>query len=107
MLSTSTNLETVIPVKLKDGTVIPEGSTISVQWSEFPAGVNLVTWNGRELKLSGRSIGKALAGELPTNDDMEDWVCDSICDTPTGHSVEPDGWGPDGVPSWLMLAGVI
>jgi hypothetical protein len=32
---------------------------------------------------------------------------DGICETPTGHRVEPDGIGPDGVPSWLRLFSLI
>ena len=45
---------------------------------------------------------------LPTLDELEEWVegC-SVCETPTGHCVEPDGEGPDGVPSWLLCLGLI
>jgi hypothetical protein len=45
---------------------------------------------------------------LPTVEDLEEWVegC-GVCETPTGHCVEPDGEGPDGVPSWLLCLGLI
>ena len=39
--------------------------------------------------------------ELPSMQDLMAWNEDGICETPTGHRVEPDGTGPDGVPSWL------
>lgn len=41
--------------------------------------------------------------DLPSLTDLEDWTFDSVCETPTGHTVEPDGEGPDGVPSWLRI----
>lgn len=45
--------------------------------------------------------------ELPSMEELEEWGSDSHCDTPTGYSVEPDGVGPDGVPSWLRCLGLI
>ncbi|HUZ92205.1 MAG TPA: hypothetical protein VMU78_09935 [Methylocella sp.] len=45
--------------------------------------------------------------DLPSLEDIETWVADGLCQTPTGHDVEPDGHGPDGVPSWLLLLGMI
>lgn len=72
----------------------------AVRWIGAPGG-------DRDLRLSGRSIGKAIAGELPGEEQLEAWVFDSVCETPTGFSVEPDGHGPDGCPSWLMLLGLV
>ena len=45
--------------------------------------------------------------ELPSLSELEEWLTDSVCETPTGHIVEPDGVGPDGVPSWLRCLGMI
>ncbi len=45
--------------------------------------------------------------DLPRLEDLEEWLSDGLCQTPTGHDVEPDGEGPDGVPSWLRLLGLI
>jgi len=39
--------------------------------------------------------------ELPNMQELMAWNEDGICETPSGHRVEPDGTGPDGVPSWL------
>ena len=30
-----------------------------------------------------------------------------ICETPTGHCLEPEGPGPDGMPSWLRALRLI
>ncbi len=45
--------------------------------------------------------------ELPRMGELEEWASESVVDTPTGHAVEPDGIGPDGVPSWLRCLGLI
>jgi hypothetical protein len=45
--------------------------------------------------------------ELPSREQLEDWLAGGICETPSGDRVEPDGHGPDGVPSWLLLLGLI
>lgn len=42
--------------------------------------------------------------DIPSLDELEQQCsADGACETPTGHSVEPDGTGPDGVPSWLRI----
>ncbi len=45
--------------------------------------------------------------ELPSLKELMAWNEDGICETPTGHRVEPDGTGPDGVPSWLRALRLI
>ena len=103
---------TVADIVLRDTDVVPAGSVLRVTWSDTPAGVQLVTWadapgGERILRLKGRSIGRALAGEVPSPDQLEEWTFDSVCETPTGDEVEPDGYGQDGCPSWLLLLGMV
>jgi len=45
--------------------------------------------------------------ELPSMRELMAWDEDGICETPSGHRVEPDGTGPDGVPSWLRALRLI
>ncbi len=46
--------------------------------------------------------------DIPTLSDLEEQLSeDGSCETPTGHQVEPDGCGPDGVPSWLRVFGMV
>jgi hypothetical protein len=40
--------------------------------------------------------------DVPTNEEVEEWVCDSVCLTPDDDEVEPDH--PS---SWLYLLGLI
>ena len=44
---------------------------------------------------------------LPSMQELMAWNENGICETPTGHRVEPDGTGPDGVPSWLRALRLI
>lgn len=44
---------------------------------------------------------------IPSRGTLMRWSDSGMCDTPTHHTVEPDGTGPDGVPSWLRLFGLI
>ena len=44
---------------------------------------------------------------IPSFDALRRMEQDGICETPSGHRVEPDGRGPDGSPSWLLVFGLI
>jgi len=44
---------------------------------------------------------------LPSHRRLAEWASDSVCETVTGDTVEPDGTGPDGAPSWLVALGMI
>jgi len=48
-----------------------------------------IEWNGEEY-------------EVPSFEEIESWVYDSVCETPDGCRVEPDH--PD---SWLRILGLI
>lgn len=43
---------------------------------------------------------------LPSQRTLERWNADGGCETPSGDWVEPDGQGPNGEPSWLLLLGL-
>jgi hypothetical protein len=44
---------------------------------------------------------------LPSRRTLEEWMTDSVCESVTGDTVEHDGHGPDGAPSWLLALGMI
>lgn len=45
--------------------------------------------------------------DYPSDDQIEEWVYDSVCETPCGCRVEPDGHCEHGNPSWLIILGLI
>jgi hypothetical protein len=38
---------------------------------------------------------------MPSLRTLEEWASEGVCETVTGDTVEPDGIGRDGAPSWL------
>lgn len=45
--------------------------------------------------------------KAPSLRTLERQDCDGICKTVTGQRVEPDGFGCDGSPSWLLVLGLM
>jgi hypothetical protein len=95
-------------VRFKDGHTIRKGETLMIQWPDprtNPAQVD-VLHRDRQLRISAvtalRWIGKSFSEE-----ELAEAVMDSICKTPNGTTVEPDGIDPEGVPSWLLIHGLI
>jgi hypothetical protein len=44
---------------------------------------------------------------MPSMEQIEEWVYDSVCDATDGCEVEPDGTCPHGHRSWLLRLGLI
>ena len=69
---------------------------------------SLAQWVGnKKAALSSLSRWQLEVEELPSMRELMAWDEDGICETSTGHRVEPDGTGPDGVPSWLRALRLI
>ena len=69
---------------------------------------SLAQWvANKKAALSSLSRWQLEVEELPSMQELMAWDEDGICETPTGHRVEPDGTGPDGVPSWLRALRLI
>lgn len=93
-----------------------EDGTVHVQrWGESwrlfarkkPA-ISLADWQAAKHDAVSRLPAWAAGiAELPTQAELEEWIFDGLCETPSGDSVEPDGVGPDGAPSWLRCLGLI
>ena len=89
---------------------ITAGSRVHVDFSPRTfAGKMWVTYNG-ETKMS-RCVTAAnwLKGfrKPPTIKTLQKYSWDGIAKTVTGCKTEPDGYGPDGSPSWMLVVGII
>lgn len=65
---------------------------------------------GREpVRIACESLPNYFANdfERPSMEQLGEWVNDGVCESLTGDTVEPDGWGPDGAPSWLLALRMI
>ena len=98
-------------IKLKDGSVIPAGSSVSLQWGRYPDySLATLTAPGRPpVKLNTGRLHNYLRGfpKPPGYRALEKMMENGVALTPTGKRVEPDGVGPDGSPSWLLIGGLI
>lgn len=45
--------------------------------------------------------------EYPSEEQINNWMVDDICETPCGCAIEPDGYCEHGNPSWLIILGLI
>lgn len=87
------------------GEVIPAGTTAQIAFETVGSHtrMNVLFPDGRSFKFGNFS----LFFKAPSNSTLEKWCDDGVAKTVTGHKVEPDGYGPDGSPSWLLAMGLI
>lgn len=95
-------IKAIKDLTLKDGTIIPKGTPLHfIRHGEMPT-VGIWSVNGVERKMRYRSIIKQ-----PSINTLQRWDEDGICNTVFGEKTEPDGYGPEGEPSWLLAMGMI
>jgi len=108
---------------LKNGDTIPKGTSTLVRFlgEHDPKGRSLcdlaINWTspttGRDysrepLRTSIMRLPDQVTGfTRPSFARLEKMVDDGVATTPTGKRVEPDGYGPDKSPSWLLILGYI
>lgn len=94
---------------MEDGTTLYK--TPYSGWKVFArkkADVPLEQWRrGKEEMVSKLPEWARKCKSIPSVSALERWSYDGICETPTGETVEPDGIGTDGVPSWTLIFGFI
>ncbi len=109
-------------MKLKNGDVIPAGTPVQIKFlgHQDPKGYSIcelvLVWvspSGRNyqnepMKTQIKNLPDFVRGiAAPSMGALERMVGAGIATTPTGKRVEPDGYGPDGSPSWLLVFGFI
>lgn len=91
---------------LKNGTVIPAGSTIEVTVDKERPTVATIVYDGGQFKAKTATLaGISNAFIKPTQAMLDAAVHDSMCKSMTGARVEIDGWDEYGMPSVLMALG--
>lgn len=100
---------TKTPVDGKPPVTIPQGTQIEVHFSETVPTRLFLKHGDRLLRIRLADAHKAVTGigKMPSLRTLERYSMDGVAKTPTGHRTEPDGYGPDGSPSWLLVMGVI
>lgn len=106
--------KTLRDIKLKDGEVIPAGTEMKIEFAagnykSFKASPT-ASFCGRFYKLGFRNAKKNFGAPFtsaPSLRTMENWSNDGIARTVTGERTEPDGFGSNNAPSWMLALGLI
>jgi hypothetical protein len=70
--------------------------------------VSLADWSKSKLDyVATLPVWARECKSLPSEASLREWSMDSVCETLSGDTVEPDGYGSDGAPSWLIALGMI
>lgn len=85
------------------------GTVVDVTFPEEHRGliVRYTDSNGVSIASYGRNIGITVDIKVPSLKTMERWDSDGFCKSVGGEKVEPDGWDSNGMPSWLLVMGMI
>ena len=76
---------------------------------DYPYSVQLVAQNGRTISFLAEGAWKKLRGfpKPPSISTVERWNEEGVARSVDGQRVEPDGYSPDGAPSWCLVLGLI
>ena len=98
-------------VPLKDGTNLEVGEKGTLRFDEKNPRVAVIDFDTRPNTRLGSRLLESYFGrpftKMPSMSALEKMSSDSIAKSVTGKKVEPDGHGPDGSPSWLLVLGFI
>ena len=95
---------------------IPVGTNIDLSFHETRHNRAVFTHNGKKYALLVRNLYRTVKStdsphtsfyKEPSINKLEKMSDDGICTTVTGDKVEPDGFGENGSPSWLLVMGLI
>jgi len=94
----------------KRGDSIESGSRVSLSWpGRSGARTELTDDAGNMVTVHTENLHNYVSGisRPPSIRVMEKWMFDGVAKSVTGKRVEPDGIGPDGAPSWMLVFGII
>ena len=73
----------------------------------IPEGTEVSAGNVLDANLTFKTRKFSTFFKPPTMKTLEKYSLDSVAKSVTGKRCEPDGYGPDGSPSWLLVLGMI
>jgi len=93
-------------LKLKTGEIYSVGSPVTIKFDLRFA--ELHGLRAEPIKIQASKLSFYVKGfKKPSLQTMERWMDDGIAKSITGKKCEPDGYGSDGSPSWLLVLGLI
>jgi hypothetical protein len=101
------------PIRLKDGRTYPQGERFALTFAKTDGKLvgyespYLIATLASDPAVSFKSKRFQSFFRAPSVATMEKWMDSGIARTVSGDKTEPDGYGPDGAPSWLLAMGLI
>lgn len=107
--SSGINSKTKVELKWKDGSITPDGTPVHIDFSEKTPSRIYVTDGDRVYKTRLVNAQKYYTGinKAPSLRTLEKYSWDGIARTVTGEKTEPDGFGTNGAPSWMLVMEII
>lgn len=110
VISSGISSKAKIDLKWKDGTVTPAGTPVHIDFCNIHPGRIYVTAGERVYKTG--LVNKANKrftgiGKVPGFLTLQKYSNNGIAKTVTGDKTEPDGYGSNGAPSWMLVIGII
>lgn len=89
--------------------IIPVGTYLKVHFSGLNNAFIYFEYNGALRTSLTRSAYHYFSGFIkePSLKALDSWERNGFCKSITGGKTEPDGFTPDGAPSWLLALGII
>jgi hypothetical protein len=94
-------------LKLKNGQVFGVGTRATITFEGVMVVLHFNESVSAKIKASRLPFYFEDNFDQPDEETLEDWVYEGLCETVTGYPCEPDGFGEDGSPSWLLALGLI
>lgn len=113
MMRTAASYTMKKDVRLKNGDILNQGAPVNVSFlgARDPRGSSICVLDvpGHDsVRVSISKLPDLVNGfKRPSFSALERMTDDGVSSTPTGKKVEPDGYGVDGSPSWLLVLGLI
>ena len=90
---------------------IPVGTKLTIYWSKNNPSRVYFEYAGHLRCTRVSLMHKTFCGKfskMPSATTLQKWEWDGgFCKTVLGEKTEPDGHGPSGAPSWMLVAGII
>lgn len=88
---------------------VPAGAVVELKFSQKNPSVAYFEYEGewRATRLEAANASFTGIGKAPSMRALENMSDNGVATTPTGKRTEPDGFGSDGSPSWLLVLGMI
>lgn len=93
-------------IKLRSGAVIAAGTKVRCEFSpDSSSTFRVFSTADKPMRMPYTAASNYLNGfkKEPSMAALEKYSNDGICPTPLGARVEPDGHGPHGEPSWIII----